>query len=128
LAADQAGPTPGVAYQELLRQAHLWLNNQDAAGLALESLVQAASTGDRLALFKLIEQACEASASGLGLVLSELMAGSRYTDFLQPMILALRAAENVTNALEGAAAGIKTMAVEVLADILAYRKSRGNPA
>jgi DNA-binding transcriptional regulator GbsR (MarR family) len=104
-------------------QAHLWLNNQDAARLALENLAQAASTGDTNALSQLRRKTCEVSAVNQGLALSELMASCRYADFLQPMILALRAADNIPDALEGAAAEIKAMASEVLADILAYRKS-----
>ncbi len=114
----------GIVCQELLLQANLWLNNRDAANLALENLAQAASSGDNLALLKLREQAGEAAAIGLGLALSELMAGSRYVDFLQPMTLALRAAANVPDALEGVAAEIKAMALEVLADILAYRNGK----
>ena len=124
LATKQHELEGGIVCQELLLQANLWLNNRDAANSALENLAQAASSGDNLALLKLREQAGEAAAIGLGLALSELMAGSRYADFLQPMTLALRAAENLPDALEGVAAEFKAMATVVLADILAYRNGK----
>ncbi|WP_374089101.1 tetratricopeptide repeat protein [Methylomicrobium lacus] len=122
LAAAQAALNEeGIDCQELLLQAHLWLHNFDAAGLALDRLAEAAGKADKWALYKLREQACEAGAIGLGRALSELMAVSRHADFMQPMILALRAADGEPDALEGAAAEIKNMAAEVLADIRAYR-------
>jgi tetratricopeptide (TPR) repeat protein len=127
LAAEQAAQRNCIDYQELLLQTHLWLRNFDAAALALEALAEAAISGDNRALYKLREQACEAGAIGLSKPLSELMAASRHADFLQPMILALRAADGEPEALEGAAAEVKNMASEVLADLLSYRKRPEQP-
>lgn len=118
LQADQSG---GIAYQELLLQAQLYLGNRDAANLALEKLAHEAVQGDQQALFLLHEQTRELSALGLGLALSDLMAQSRYAEFLQPLSLALRAAEQQPDALDGAAQEVKNMALEVLADIKAFR-------
>ena len=122
LAADQASENNDIDFQASLLQAHLFLNNRDAARLALENLAQAASTGDDWAWSKLREQAYELQAIKLGLAFSELIAESRYADFLLPLSLALRAANQVPEALDGVAAEIKNMAEQVLAEITANNK------
>ncbi len=121
LAQLQADQTGGIDYQELLLQAQLYLGNRDAANLALEKLAHEAMQGDQAALFRLHEQTRELSALGLGLALSDLMNQSRHAEFLQPLSLALRAAEQQPEALVGAAQEVKNMALEVLADITAFR-------
>jgi tetratricopeptide (TPR) repeat protein len=123
LAQLQADQTGGTAYPELLLQAQLYLGNRDAANLAMEELTQEAMQGDQTALFRLHEQTRELSVLGLGLTLSDLMEQSRYAEFLQPLSLALRAAEQQPDALDGAAQEVKNMALEVLADITAFRNA-----
>jgi Flp pilus assembly protein TadD/energy-coupling factor transporter ATP-binding protein EcfA2 len=125
LAQLQADQTGGTAYLELLLQAQLYLGNRDAASQALERLAHEAAHGDQVALFCLHEQTRELSALGLGLTLSDLIDQSRHAEFLQPLSLALRAAEQQPDALEGAAQEVKNMALEVLADITAFRNALG---
>ena len=118
LAIKQAEKDDGIDYQKLVLQSQLWLGNRDAAAQALTRLADAAADGNKLALFRLQEQARECQSIGRGLALAELMEASDQADLLQPIALALRVANLGPQALDGVAAEVRDMAETVLADIL----------
>ncbi|WP_089728048.1 tetratricopeptide repeat protein [Candidatus Thiosymbion oneisti] len=117
LATKHAGDGTNIDYVHLILQAQLWLDNRDAAGQALERLAAAAATGDKNALFRLQEQARECHAIGRGPALADLLEASPHAELLRPIALALRAADQGPQALDGVAAEIRTMAEESLKDI-----------
>jgi len=126
LAASLAKPEESADYWDILLQAHLWLGNHDSASQALESLADRASGGDALALFRVREQARECHGIGMGPALAELMEQSPHASFLKPIALALRAAAGEAEALDGIPPELRTMAEEVMRDILAQdRKAVG---
>lgn len=118
MAAKRAGDAVSICYADLILQTQLWLGNWGAAGQNLERLAAAAAEGDNLALFRLQEQARECHAIGRGPALADLLEASPHSELLQPIALALRAAEQGPQALDGVAAEIRTMAQESLKDIL----------
>lgn len=127
LAAPLAKPKGSADYWDILLQTHLWLGNRDSASQALESLANPASGGDQWALFRVREQARECHGIGLGPALAELMAQSPHASFLKPIALALRAAAGEADALDGIPPELRTMAEEVMRDILPQdRKAVGN--
>lgn len=75
-------------------------------------------SGDQ-ALYELQEQARECHGIDLGPALAELMAQSAHASFLKPIALALRAAAGEAEALDGIPPELRTMAEEVMRDILA---------
>lgn len=99
---------------EILLQAHLYLGNHDSALQALEQL----SRGDSWTLYKLKKQARECHGIGLGPALAELMAQSAHASFLKPIALALRTAAGEAEALDGIPPELRTMAEEVMRDIM----------
>jgi Flp pilus assembly protein TadD/DNA-binding transcriptional ArsR family regulator len=108
-----------IDYVELLLQAHLYLGNRDLARQALERLAQASAGGNKQAFFKLREQARHCFTIGLGAVLMDLQSGSMWSEFLQPFTLALAAAtKNDSKALTGAPAEVRSLAEEVLEELL----------
>ncbi|MGZ5030678.1 MAG: tetratricopeptide repeat protein [Methylobacter sp.] len=108
-----------IDYVELLLQAHLYLGNSDSARQALERLAQAAARGNKHAFFKIKEQTLECFAIGLGVALMELQSSSVWSEFLQPFTLALAAAtQNDSKALSGAPAEVRSLAEEVLEELL----------
>ena len=111
-------PEANPAYWKIPLQAHLWLGNNDSAHQALEKEASNASNGDAPALHRLESQARECHRIGLGTALAELMARSAHADFLKPIALALRAAAGETEALDGIPPELRTMAEEVMRDIL----------
>jgi DNA-binding transcriptional ArsR family regulator len=83
-------------------------------------------SGDQ-ALYELQEQARECHGIGLGPALAELMTQSAHASFLKPIALALRAAAGEAEALDGIPPELRTMAEEVVRDILAQdRKAAGS--
>lgn len=80
-------------------------------------MAAAAATGSNWALFRLQEQARECHAIGRGPALADLLETSPHAELLQPIALALRAADQGLQALVGVAAEIRTMAEESLKDI-----------
>lgn len=127
LAAPLAKPEGSADYWDILLQAHLYLGNRDSAAQALGQLANPASGGNAPALFRVREQARECHGVGLGLALAALMAQSAHADFLKPLALALRAAAGEAEALDGIPPEMRTMAEEVMRDILAQdRKAVGN--
>ncbi len=118
LAAKHVGDRIGIGHAHLILQAQLWLGDSDTAGQALERLASAAAAGDKNALFRLQEQARECHAIGRGPVLADLLEASPHIELLRPVALALRAADQGPQALDGVAAEIRTMAEESLKDIL----------
>ncbi|MDS4071198.1 MAG: tetratricopeptide repeat protein, partial [Candidatus Competibacter sp.] len=127
LAAPLAKPEGSADYWDILLQAHLYLGNRDSAAQALGQLANPASGGDTPALFWVREQARECHGIGLGSALAELMAQSAHASFLKPLALALRAAAGQAEALDGIPPELRTMAEEVMRDILAQdRKVVGN--
>jgi predicted ArsR family transcriptional regulator len=127
LAARVTKPEGSEDYWDILLQAHLWLGNQDSSGQALEQLAtRASSNGDTLALYRLRQQARECHGIGLGPALAELMAQSAHASFLKPIALGLRAASGEAEALDGIPPELRTMAEEVMRDVLAQdRKAVG---
>ena len=127
LAVPLAEPEGSADYWDILLQTHLWLGNRDFAYQALEQLANLASGGDQWALFRVREQARECYGIGLGPALAELMAQSPHASFLKPIALALRAAAGEAEALDGIPPELRTMAEEVMRDILPQdRKAVGN--
>ncbi len=127
LATRVAKPKGNAGYWDILLQAHLWLGNRDSASQALGQLANRASGGDAWALYTLQEQARDCHSIGLGPALAELMAQSAHASFLKPIALALRAAAGETEALDGTPPELRTMAEEVMRDILAQdRKAVGS--
>jgi Flp pilus assembly protein TadD len=98
-------------------QAHCWLGNADLAMQALDALAELASENSGSAFYKLREQCFECHAIGLTKTLVNLMERSRFTDFLQPFALALRAASGEKDALLDVAVEVRGMAEEVLQQI-----------
>ncbi|WP_133513216.1 tetratricopeptide repeat protein [Candidatus Thiosymbion oneisti] len=117
LAARHVGDGTNIDYVHLILQAQLWLDNRDAAGQALERLAAAAAAGNKNALFRLQEQARACHAIGRGPALADLLEASPHAELLRPIALALRAANQGPQALDGVAAEIRTMAEESLKDI-----------
>jgi tetratricopeptide (TPR) repeat protein len=109
----------GFGHAHLLLQAHLWLGNRDLALQALDRLTQAAAAGDPNAFYRLKEQARECRHIGLGPSLKELMEAGAWADFLQPFALALgaAAADDTGDGLAGAPPEVRTLAVEILAEL-----------
>lgn len=119
-------PESNPAYWEISLQAHLWLGNNDSARQSLEKEANNASNGDAPALYRLRRQARECHGIGLGPALAELMAESPHANFLKPIALALRAAAGEAEALDGIPPELRTMAEEVMRDILTQdRKAVG---
>ena len=129
-AADLAAPLAepeAAGYWDILLQAHLYLDNRDSVGQALEHLANLASGDDQWALSKLRDQTRKCHRIGLGSTLAELMAQSAHAGFLKPITLALRAAAGETEALDGIPPELRTMAEEVMRDILTEdRKTVGS--
>ncbi|NTW55164.1 MAG: tetratricopeptide repeat protein [Chlorobaculum sp.] len=75
--------------QELLLQAHLYLDNRQLAMNALLEIATKAQAGDQNAFFLLKEQVWECSELGLGERLADWMAESEAAGFLAPFIQAL---------------------------------------
>ncbi len=119
LAARAAKLEEGPEHWDIFLQAHLWLGNRDSARQALEQLATRASSGNNGVLYKLREQAGECHGIGLGPALAELMTQSAHASFLKPIALALRAASGEVEALDGIPPELRTMAQEVMRDILA---------
>lgn len=118
LAARIAKSGGGADNWDILLQAHLWLGNHDSARQALDSLTAFASGGNQQPFSRLREQACECHRIGLGPALAELMTQSARADFLKPISLALRAAAGEAEAMDGIPPELRTMAEEVMRDIL----------
>lgn len=98
-------------------QAHCWLGNQDMAMQALDALAEDASANAGAAFTQLKEQCFECHGIGLSLPLARLMEGSRFAGLLQPLSLALRAANGETDGLLDVAVEVRAMAEEVLLQI-----------
>ncbi len=107
--------------QNVLLQAHCWLGNSDLAMQALDALAELASNGNDSEFYQLKEQCFECHAIGLSIPLYTLMERSRFAGFLQPFVLALRAANGEKDALLDVAVEVRGMAEEVL------RKINGAP-
>jgi Flp pilus assembly protein TadD/uncharacterized membrane protein YheB (UPF0754 family) len=119
LAAPLAKPEESADYWDILLQAHLYLSNQDTARQALEQLANRASNDDKWAFVKLREQAQRCHRIKLGPALAELMEQSPHASFLKLIALALRAAAGEAETLDGIPPELRTMAEEVMRDILA---------
>ncbi|OIO57350.1 MAG: hypothetical protein AUJ55_06785 [Proteobacteria bacterium CG1_02_64_396] len=91
---------------------HLWLGNRDFATRSLESLVQTCMTRQRTSFFQ-ENLSLHCHGFGLGPALADLMTESPHADFLQPFILALRAAASGQPPV-GAAPEVLALAEEVL--------------
>jgi DNA-binding transcriptional ArsR family regulator len=109
----------------ILLQSHLFLNNQDAALAALETLARQATEENKensyRAFYHIKEQLRECYGIGLGAALADLMERSAYADFLKPYSLALRVATlGDPRIFKGAAKEVANMAEEV------YQKTFGD--
>ena len=111
------------AAPQVLLQAHLWLNNQDAATGALNQLCQSLNTGEDLPFYYVMEQCWECCQIGRGQALVNLMAASPWADLLLTFRVALIAVLN-NQAPVGAAPEILALADEVKAKILENLSSR----
>ena len=116
--AARSAEEQNSTYWEIILQAHLYLGNRDFASQALENIANLASGGDQWALFKLREQAHRCHRIRLGSALAELMTQSAHANFLKPIALALRVASGEAEALDGIPPELRTMAEEVMRDIL----------
>ncbi len=113
---------------ELLLQSQLWLQNQDAARQALETLAKRAAEGDKFAFLDLKEQALKCHQIGKGMLLAQLMMDSSYADFLKPISLALRAAgDEGKDIFAEAPPEVVLMAEEVYAEIMRRGEQAGSP-
>ena len=112
----------------LLLQAHCWLGNSDLAMQALDALAERASKSIGFAFHQLKVQCFECDAIGLSARLVEMMERSRFSEFLQPFSLALRAAMGEGDAMLDVAVEIRGMAEEVLREIDAFRSTHSNVA
>jgi DNA-binding transcriptional regulator GbsR (MarR family) len=101
----------------LCLQAHCWLGNSDLALQSLDALARKVSQGESDSFFRLKEQCCKIYAIGLGTSLRELMERSNYCGFLQPFILALRAASGENEAMLDAPAEVRSLAEDILSQI-----------
>ena len=101
------------SHHELILQANLWLNNQDAAAQALNALAVAASSGDAFAFFRIKEQTIECWQLTIGGRLAALMRASDHAGFLEPFALALLATDGDTESLLAAAEEIRRLAEDI---------------
>jgi DNA-binding MarR family transcriptional regulator len=109
----------------ILLQAHLFLENRDAALSALETLSRHAfEKNSAYAFSRIKEQLRECHAIGKGAELADLMEQSAYAERLQPYSLALRAAvSGTTRVFRDAPQEIVNMADEVYREVFAEKES-----